>query len=160
MTTPDDAELDRRLAALARQADPDPRLWQAIEARLDAPARPNRARLAVAAAAVVFVVAVAGVVLRTGPAPDGPTLAELTDAEIRAMRRAAPEAGLVTTLDAPHGLEQAWRDNLRAIDELEAALKRDPGNRMLLDFLARARLRQAELLQQTRNPAGDRSLEL
>ena len=43
-------------------------------------------------------------------------------------------------------LSEAWAENQTAIEELEAALERDPDNRLLLDFLAEARLRQVRLL--------------
>ena len=41
----------------------------------------------------------------------------------------------------------AWQDNQQAIAQLEQALEQDPGNRMLLEFLTEARMRQARLVR-------------
>jgi len=65
---------------------------------------------------------------------------------VRAMRASAPAEPVLSRLDSPQALMQAWQENQNAIAELEQALERDPGNGLLLEFLAEARLRQAQLI--------------
>ncbi len=141
-----DRDLDRRLAQLTREAAPPPAAWAGISKRIHRPRR-VAVPLASAAAAVVAFAALLQLLpgddsARTGPIQDPGRV--LVQAEAEAMRRAAPVAtgGLVDALP----LAEAWAENQTAIDELEAALTRDPDNRMLLDFLAEARLRQVRLL--------------
>lgn len=139
-----DPELDRRLAALPTESVPDPALWAGIEARL-APRR--RTRLwAVAASAGGLALALAALMpmLQREPLADPGQIA--IRAETRALQ--ALEPAVQPTGISNAGLEGAWQDNQAAIAELEQALERTPGNRMLLDFLAQARLRQARLLGQ------------
>lgn len=142
-----DQALDRRLAALPREHAPDPAVWQAVEARL-APRR--RARpWAVAAATgglALMLAALAPMLERTAPV-DPARIA--ISAETRALQALEPTTLPAAWAEVPAGLERAWQDNQAAIAELEQALERTPGNRMLLDFLAEARLRQARLLGQT-----------
>lgn len=142
----DDAGLDRRLAALTREARPRPEVWAGIEARIGRPRR----RVWRRAAAVAAVGLVAVLVLQVMPGDkrdSGPTAdaaRRLVHAEAEAMRRVAPTAtgGLAESVP----LVEAWTDNQAAIEQLEAALIRDPDNYLLLEFLAEARLRQARLL--------------
>lgn len=139
-----DADLDRRLAALTREADPAASAWAGIEQRVQAPARRGRAgAIAAVAAALVAVIAAVQWMPADEPAPANPGRT-LVQAEAEAMRRAAPvmTGGLVDAVP----LSEAWAENQIAIEELEAALERDPDNRLLLDFLAEARLRQVRLL--------------
>ena len=141
--TIDDRELDRRLAALTREIDVDESLWPAIERRL----RPAR-RWPAAAVALITAVAIAGVFIAMPTidrgAPEGPGVAQR---EAEAMRALAPEASAVSQIDASPALQQAWQENQTAIEQLEQALEADPDNRMLLEFLSEARLRQAQLIQ-------------
>lgn len=155
--TPDpaqDAELDRRLAALTRSAEPASTSWSVIQARIERSTESDqRARsrpfwpVAMAAAAVLA--AVAAVVWQV---PRSPTLSEpafdagrvLVQREAEAMRRTAPT--VTGGLEVAPTLAGAWAENQTAIEELEAALDRDPDNRLLLEFLAEARLRQVQLL--------------
>ena len=139
-----DEELDRRLSALVREAEPAASVWAGIESRIERPRRRYAAPLALAAAVVLAVVIS---VVQWGPEAPG-ALSDparvFVQAEAEAMRRAAPveTGGLVDALP----LADAWAENQTAIEELEAALERDPDNRLLLDFLAEARLRQVQLL--------------
>jgi len=138
--TMDDFELDRRLHALAREADPPPGNWCAVQRRI----RPRR-WTAVAAAAAVF----AGVVLVTSQFAIEPSsssrLEVLVRSEAAAMETVAPEIRGVAAGDSGQALMAAWQENQDAITQLERALRRDPGNRLLLEFLTEARLRQARL---------------
>lgn len=145
-----DAALDARLEALTRNATPPAAAWPAVAERIRAGEgrvrrRPGRIGALAAAAALVAVLAVT-VVQQMPDGPGEPIDAGrvLVQAEAEAMRRAAPVAtgGLVDALP----LAESWAENQSAIDELEAALDRDPDNRLLLDFLAEARLRQVRLL--------------
>ncbi len=145
----DDAELDARLSALTREARPPESAWAGVAERIRSRRRGRPGRWSALAAATV-VLAVAAVILQS---PDERSIdAEgdldggrmLVEAEAAAMRRAAPTAtgGLI---DA-QPLAASWAENQAAIDELEAALDRDPDNRLLLEFLAEARMRQVRLL--------------
>lgn len=152
----DDEELDRRLAALTREAPSDASNWHRIERRI----RPRRHWRLSAAAAGVALAAGLVVVLQLEPsATDGERVHAFTVAEIRAMRASAPTQLALEQVDSAEALMQAWAENRAAIDELEAALARDPGNALLLEFLREARLRQARLIQQgMKHP--QRSMEL
>ncbi|NKI35846.1 hypothetical protein HFP89_11795 [Wenzhouxiangella sp. XN79A] len=148
MTSPDskhdaDAALDARIAALTRSAEPRQRVWTGIAERI----RPVRRAGWPWAAAAAVVLALAIVALqpdRERSSTGSERALQLVQAEVEAMRRAAP----VVTADwlDERPWTEAWADNQVAIDELEAALGRDPDNRLLLDFLAEARLRQARLI--------------
>ena len=84
-------------------------------------------------------------------------------AEVRAMRASAPEMPLTTNIDSPSALMAAWQDNQQAIVQLEQALEHDPDNRMLLEFLTEARMRQARLVKsigRNQTPTNDRSMNL
>jgi hypothetical protein len=148
MTSPDsnhhaDAELDRRIEALTRRAEPGERVWTGIAARIE-PA-PRAGWPWAAAAAVVLALAIVAVQpdsRRSATMPD--RAVQLVQAEADAMRRAAPAFAAGWIDEVPW--TEAWADNQAAIDELEAALARDPDNRLLLEFLAEARLRQARLI--------------
>ena len=148
MTTPDpnhpsDDALDARIAALTRSAEPGETVWTGIDRRIQAP---RRAAWPWSAAAAVLL-AVAIVAVQPGPerAPTQPDrTVQLVQAEAAAMRRADPVATVDWVDEAPW--REAWADNQAAIDELEAALSRDPDNRLLLEFLAEARLRQTRLI--------------
>lgn len=156
-----DTDLDRRLAALVREAPPPAGAWAGIRRRIDpryeaaARNRFDRPAAAAAAAAVAAMALVAVLVLEgTNPDPgssrDPAAVAAIepgravVQAEVAAMRRTAP---VVTGgLDASLPLAEAWADNQAAIEQLEAALDADPDNYLLLEFLAEARLRQTRLL--------------
>lgn len=140
--TIDDRELDRRLGALPRETDADESLWPGIERRL----RPARRWPAAAAAvaAIGFGAVVVALSLLEAGAPLRPSPAQR---EAAAMRAAAPDALAVARIDNSQPLMAAWRDNQAAIDQLERALESDPDNRLLLEFLSEARLRQARLIQ-------------
>jgi len=157
---PDDAELDRRLAALTRSIEPEAGNWRRIEQRIGHRSNPFRWPLALAAGLLLgafgLVLFQAAVERRPGNAmPEQWSLAEAD-----AMRSSAPQARAVATLDASDALASAWRENRDAIGELERALERDPGNRLLLEFLAEARLRQVELIRHSMNPNQNRSIDL
>jgi hypothetical protein len=142
--TIDDTELDARLAALARDTEPDERNWRRIERRI----RP-RQRAPIAAAAAVAVVAIAvGIVAQFRGGGDVPRDHQLLEAEVKAMAAAAPDEAALRRAGSPEALMQAWQHNRQAIEELERALVRDPDNTLLLEFLSEARLRQARLVQQ------------
>lgn len=163
-----DQELDRRLDALARQAEPDPALWQAIEARLDpdtnraAPRTGRQGWIAGTAIAASLVGALAlGLVLTENPGFDEREFAASAfQMELIAMRAGAPTSLASLLPDAPESLMAAWSENQGAIDELEQALERDPDNRLLMEFLTEARLRQARLLQHGLSQPHQRSIEL
>lgn len=140
----DDCELDRRLAALTRDAEPGPANWTAIERRI------RRRRLPAFAAAGVAAIGF-GIMLVARVGTDGfdeGAARSVVQAEVRAMEASAPERAALLQLDSPEGLMEAWQDNRQAIDELNRALERDPDNQLLLEFLAQARLRQARLVRQ------------
>lgn len=144
--TLDDRELDRRLAALTRESAPGADHWPTIERRIQAPRRWGLPVAASAAAALVLAVAALRVV-GPGPEPNEATdLQAVVSAEARAMQASAPDETDVLRARSPEALMRAWSDNQSAIEEIEAALARDPGNPLLLEFLAEARLRQARLI--------------
>lgn len=151
----DDHDLDRRLDALARHAQPDVAVWQQIASRIDRPR--HRPLLAAAAALAVFAV-VAGIVLVDRPERPSTPMQTLVTQEAAALRASAPSRSLSAGFLPPAAIDHAWNENRTAIAELEAALQRDPDNRMLLDFLAQARLREAELLRALVFPPEQRSL--
>lgn len=141
-----DAELDLRLGQLTRDAAPPSRVWRGVARQLPAAKRRVRASMAIAAVVALCVLAF---VHRLGPN------------DVMSPPPEAPEAWLVPSpgisdwqpvLLEQAGLDVPWNANQRAIGALQQALEDDPGNPMLLEFLARARLRQAELIQlSTRN---------
>lgn len=156
MTTTD-RELDARLDALTRETEPDDRTWRRIERRI----RQRRVVPLAATAAVAgiglgaaIVVAIVSTIVATNVGPpsfDGTNVPRdrlLVQAEVRAMAASAPDETALRHIDSPEELMQAWQDNRDAIRELERALERDPDNRLLLEFLSEARLRQARLVQQ------------
>lgn len=151
--TMNDMDLDRRLDALPRAADTPEALWPAIERRIAH--RTRRRWLAGIAAAVVMTVLAALIArnLEDFRPPDLTTTVSLAAtviaAEISAMDHAAPDAEQVAGTGFDKGWKAAWDLNQAAITELEHALKESPDNRLLLDFLARARLRESELVNQT-----------
>ncbi len=147
-----DQELDRRLAALTRTSDAPKSLWHKIEPRLSRRRWPSLAAAGFGIAAML----VAALVLIEPSEPDSaPAFHLMVSAEVEAMRRQAPAAPWPLPTSG-NGLSAAWEENLAAITELEQALKRNPGNTLLLEFLVRARLRQSELihLATTLAPAG------
>lgn len=147
-----DKELDRRLAALPRETDTPEALWPIIEQRIAH--RHRRTWLGGIAAAVLLGVLAALIAnhFRDFQQFDLQGTASLAAtviaAEVEAMGRAAPDPGNDLFEGGAGSLESAWNVNQNAIDELERALKNNPGNRLLLDLLARARLRQSELVNQ------------
>lgn len=141
--TIDDRELDRRLDALTSEVEADESLWPGIERRL-LPARRWPAVAAVVAALGLGFMFVA-LSLYDNAAVEHANVAQT---EAAAMRSAAPGPLAVSSIDATPSLLEAWHENQSAIEQLEHALDRDPGNRLLLDFLTQARLRQARLIRQ------------
>lgn len=156
--TMNDLELDRRLAALPREAEPAPANWAAIDRRI------ARRRRPAVAAAVAALVGVALVLSQAGFEPStGSRLESLVSVEVAAMRAAAPEPLAVAVPDSAEALMAAWQENQDAIAQLEQALRRDPGNRLLLEFLTEARMRQARLTRSIGNettPNNERSIDL
>lgn len=159
-----DSGLDRRLDALTRFAEPGPANWTAIEARIRRRRHwPIVMPAGIAAAAVLSIVVL--LVSLTGPTPapsDG--LADVMQAEARAMRVAASEMLVAPEFDdSPAALTTAWQENQRAISELEQGLLRNPTNRLLLEFLTEARMRQARLARligHEQTPTNERSMNL
>lgn len=152
MTTTD-RELDARLDALTRETEPDDRTWRRIERRIrQRRVVPLAATAAVAGIGLGAAIVVAIVSTIVGPPSfDGADVSRdrlLVQAEVRAMAASAPDETALRHIDSPEELMQAWQDNRDAIRELERALERDPDNRLLLEFLSEARLRQARLVQQ------------
>lgn len=141
-----DAELDRRLAGLPRAVDVPAAVWTRIERRI----APRRRPWIGSVAASVVLIAVAGLLVLSGPDKAGPADPEavVIAAEVDAMRRSAPDPSALMAANLDQAWHSAWIENLAAIDELEKALERNPDNRLLMDFLARARLRQSELINQ------------
>jgi len=137
-----DQALDDRLAALTREAAPGDAVWREIENRI----RPRRRVPLAAAAAMVLAICALVVGRWTIESGDRSSMQRLVSAEVTAMRASAPEELTVDRLGSPDALMQAWAENRDAIAELEGALERDPDNRLLLEFLAEARLRQAQLV--------------
>lgn len=144
--TLNDRELDRRLAALTREAEPGSDHWPAIERRIGARRRWGLPVAASAAAALVLAVAALRVLGPESEPSGAADLQAVVSAEARAMQASAPEQNAAIRARSPEALMRAWSDNQRAIEEIESALARDPGNPLLLEFLAEARLRQARLI--------------
>ncbi len=142
-----DRQLDQRLARLRHPAEPDPRLWQGI-----APKLARRRRVwplwlsAGSAVAAVVLLTVLAVPPRLGSPLDASD--RIVGAEIRAMDAHAPSVADLEGARLGEVLGGAWDENEEAIAELEQALARQPGNPMLIQFLAQARLRQSELIHQ------------
>jgi hypothetical protein len=143
-----DRELDRRLAALPRHTETPSQHWQVIAARLDTPAR-RWPPMATAAIGIAACLALALLVVDPDAGVHSDTAAFIVATEIQAMRTQASgieqSGGRLTT-----EMSGAWEQNQDAIDELEHALARHPDNPMLIDFLAQARLRQHQLIQQAK----------
>jgi len=158
MTSPDsrndaDAALDLRIAALARSDEPGDRVWTGIAARIEPARRAGGRRAATAAVALALLIVIGFGIVLVQPGPQrsvtmSDPAVQLVRAEAEAMRRTAPAvtAGWVDELPWAEAWADAWAGNQAAIDELEAALARDPDNRLLLEFLAEGRLRQARLI--------------
>jgi len=142
--TIDDRELDRRLDSLTRQVPADESLWPRIERQTRSPRRwPAVAAIAASVGAGAMFVALS--ILEDNTAQP----AGYAQREAEAMRAVSPDAMAVSRVDASPSLQSAWRANQSAIEELERALQRDPDNRLLLEFLSEARLRQARLIQRS-----------
>jgi len=147
---PSDQELDLRLESLTREAPPPKRVWLAVAKEIEPTRNRNWPWIAVAAA-----VAFTTLALVLQPWQDDRQLSPTI---------APPQAWLVPSPDTSNwqpvliehaGLSHPWEANQRAIEALEQALQDDPGNPMLQEFLANARLRQAELIQlSTRSAPG------
>lgn len=144
MTLPD-RQLDARLDALPRTA-PSPEVWPHIHRRIHArrlPALP-------AIAAAVVMVLVSGWLL-TQDLPDQPDFsnpaARVMAAEGAVMRELTAGPDWLRTVDTDSDWRTAWESNRTAINDIEAALANHPGDRLLIDLLARAHLRQAQLLR-------------
>lgn len=136
-----DAELDRRLAALPRVIDAPEALWPGIERRLTA----RGPRIWAGAVAAGLLAAIAGGLWIQGeiaPRSIDPA-AVVVAAEVENMGLSAPR---VTRTAVGEGWQAAWEDNETAVRELEQALENHPGNVLLLDFLAQARLRQSRMI--------------
>jgi hypothetical protein len=149
----DDEELDRRLAELPREAQPDDAVWAGIERRMQ-PARRwpagLAAGLALAAAGLAAIVQIA----TRAPEPTAMASAARAEAEMRAMRAGAPARLALDRIGSSEALMAAWAENRAAIEQLERALQRAPDNALLLEFLREARMREAGIVQQgmtTRN---------
>lgn len=155
--TIDDHELDRRLNALPRATVADESLWPRIEQRLHPTRRRSVSAVAAAVAAVGVGVLVLALSVYESTAPEPPAMAQ---SEAAAMRAVAPDEAAVWRVNASSPLVEAWHENQAAIEQLEQALERDPGNRLLLEFLSEARLRQARLIQRGLAPTEERSIEL
>lgn len=136
-----DTELDRRLAALPRVVETPEALWPGIERRLTA----RTPRIWAAAVGTGLLAAIAGGLWIQGglvPRPVDPA-AVVVATEVENMGLSAPR---VTRTAVDEGWQAAWEDNEAAIRELEQALENHPGNVLLLDFLAQARLRQSRMI--------------
>ncbi len=145
--TIDDKKLDQRLAALQRECDPPPEVWVQVSTQL--PARGSRPahRRWLAMAAVLCGLAV-GLALLLGQAglwqPDSaPGLVDQpavpTTQEHHAEWQPALQRQAV--------FDTAWEENEAAIKALEQALAAEPGNLLLKEFMAEARLRQSKLIE-------------
>lgn len=156
--TMNDSELDRRLDALPRSAEPAPETWAAIDRRI------GRLRWPALAAAAAALGGLALIFSQAGFEPSsGSRLESLVRAEVAAMQAAAPKPLAVAAPDSAKALMAAWQENQDAIAQLEQGLRRDPGNRLLLEFLAEARMRQARLTRSIGNgtsPNNERSMNL
>lgn len=161
----DDDELDRRLSALMRTAEPPAENWTVIERRIRKRRWPTALSTALAAAAVLSGVAlvVSQIVSVEATRTTGGGMAETVQAEVHAMRASAPVTPAGSDIDSPAAVMAAWQDNQQAIAQLEAALERDPDNRLLLEFLTEARMRQARLVRSighSQTPNDERSINL
>lgn len=139
-----DHELDRRLSALERSCAPPERVWQQLQDQLET--RPSRWRsnlpwMAMAAAVSGLAVISALWLWPVGSPPDS------AQVELQAPQTTPivvePAIGLQRSRQA---VAAASAENEAAIRKLEAALEREPGNVLLMEFLAEARFRQAELM--------------
>ena len=138
-----DQELDHRLNALDRSCESPEQVWQKLKPQLDAPPahRLRRPWLALAAAVAGMTLVSALLLLPTRlpwdstlvdlPAPD--TVSEIIE----------PATGLQRSRQS---LAAAAAENESAIRKLKAVLEQEPDNLLLMEFLAEARFRQAELM--------------
>ncbi len=138
-----DQELDRRLDALDRSCTPPDRVWRKLKPQLDAPPARRSSRTWLALVAAVSGLAVISVLLLSPPSttPD-PTLVDLPAPET-APPVVEPATGMQRSRQA---LAAAAEENEAAIRKLESALVQEPDNLLLMEFLAEARLRQADLM--------------
>ncbi|MGY6630900.1 MAG: hypothetical protein ACXIUL_07830 [Wenzhouxiangella sp.] len=140
-----DQELDRRLQALDRSCEPPERVWRQLQHELDT--RPSRRRsnlpwMAMAAAVSGLAVSSALWLLPVGSPPDS---AQVELQSPQTMPTVVEEA-VVGLQRSRQAVAAASAENEAAIRKLEAALEREPGNLLLMEFLAEARFRQAELV--------------
>lgn len=140
--TIDERTLDARLDALPRSSQVPESVWQSVASRLNTAPRHRRPLATIAALAAALALAVL-VVREPDPAAPG---APVIRAEAQAMRQQAEWQGLDEGAIENGGLAEARRVNQEAIGELERAIESDPGNPLLIDLLAQARLRQSELV--------------
>ena len=137
-------DLDHRLSQLTRDEMPGEYNWQQISQRLNQ-RRPYATLAAVATLAAIVILATLVIQLPDDSGWRNP-LAVVAMAEMEVMRHHAPQE---LPEETEPGWDEAWQANQQAIDELEQALKRHPDNPLLIEFLARSRLRQASLINQT-----------
>lgn len=136
-----DQELDRRLQALDRACEPPESVWQQLEPQLNAPLARRLTRPWLALAAAVAGLTLFSTLLLTLFSPE----ATLVD---------SPAPGIVPQVVEPatgmqrsrQAVAAAAAENEAAIRKLEAALARQPGNLLLMEFLTEARFRQADLM--------------
>ncbi len=138
-----DQELDRRLNALDRSCAPPESVWQKLQPQLETPPARRSSRTWLALVAAVSGLAVISVLLLSSPqtTPDA-TLVDLPAPET-APAVVEPSSGLQRSRQT---LAAAAEENEAAIGKLEAALVQEPDNLLLMEFLAEARLRQADLM--------------
>ncbi|NDY95095.1 hypothetical protein [Wenzhouxiangella limi] len=148
-----DHELDRRLESLPRSCQPPDAVWQRLQEvlpdRMQAlpadqsgrtPSRLGTRRMALAAAVAGLALIGTLLLLPMRPLQDSALVAVPPQQTVR--EAAAPAVGLQRSCQT---VEAATAENEAAMRALEAALKHEPGNQLLLEFLAEARLRQADL---------------
>lgn len=149
--TVSDRRLDARLDALPRRA-PTPKAWPAIQRRI----RRRRRPVALAIAAAIVLATLVAVLTQPAPAPsnDAPAsrAGRIYAAEGRVMHGLTSGPAWIEHVDQNSDWRRAWNANRAVISELEAALDANPDSRLLLDLLARAHLRQAELLRRVPGP--------
>jgi len=141
--TMNDQELDRRLAALTTESEPDASLWPAIERRL----APSRSRPAAVAAVSLMLLLLIMTLPRMDQ--DATETGRLTDTRVHEIPALDPAPQWVARAEQLPALMNAWQDNRQAGAQLEQALENDPGNPLLLEFLGKSRLREARLVQIT-----------
>lgn len=144
-----DCELDRRLDALDRSCAPPELVWQEIERQLDIPrGQPRRRWMALAAAFSALAIA-AALVLQPVRPPGESGLIESGLVESAnqptALQASSRGAGAPSLQRSRLAVARARAENAAAIRMLEAALERETGNHLLMEFLAEARFREADL---------------